>query len=73
MIFRLCMLFTLNHFHPIHLFLHRRLLAKHPVAKRSGHAADGQACPYRMLREEPDLLENYVRNMINWVLYPAQL
>jgi len=60
------MLFASKQIHPIHLFLQRRLLAKHPEAKRSGHAADGQAW-------EPDLLENLVRNVLDWVLYPAQL
>jgi len=37
-----------------------------PSAKRSGHAADGQAW-------EPDLLENSVRNLVDRALYPAQL
>jgi len=69
------MLFASKQIHPIYLFLQRRLLAKHPVAlrprsgpsaRRSGHAADGQAW-------EPDLLENLVRNVLDWVLYPAQL
>jgi len=69
------MLFALKQITPIYVFLKRRLLAQYPVAlrlhsgpsaKRSGHAADGQAW-------EPDLLENLVRNVLDWVLYPAQL
>jgi len=57
----LCVLFTSKQIHPIYLFLQRRLLAQHPVAKRSGHAADGQAW-------EPDLLENMVRNVLDRAL-----
>ena len=60
------MLFTSKQIPPIYLFLQRRLLAKHPVAKRSGHAADGQVW-------EPDLLEKWVRNDLDRALYPAPL
>ncbi len=35
-------------------------------SRGGSHAADGQAW-------EPDLLENLVRNVLDWVLYPAQL